>query len=725
MSLNLKNKDRLLLVTQNISLFFLLQVILLRTFVSAQGFANVHLCLIFSWSAFTFLVMYLLLQQQYICKNIWLHVTISLLVMSVLLSMLFCRDMHQAQTTMMVWTADICTFFCCYFWGKQQQNWRILFFAILCVFCVEITYGFYQYYFELPALKWQIEQNIFHMGADEGKQQLLEARILSLQAFAHFPLSNNYGTYLVMYSFVVMGLFYKVAKTKRNIVLILSLAAICIINIYITKSRGAILAMIAVGGIMFLAYSFSHKKKLFYLASALTGVAAIVAYFLMTTTSYLDVVGNHSLTFLSRMGYWQTTIPMFSQHSLFGIGVDNFSQHFYQYKPLWLEEVNNAHNFYLQFAVETGIMGTISLLLFGVVFVKALCSKQTDSTSQNDHTPKRLFFCSALVACLYLFVTQSLAMSNSGEEYLQYLFGNELILRALFYGVIAVGIVLLYIAILVKKIPLSIVGLRMALLAFAIHACIDTHFYTYNLSQHFWIVFGLYAARISHKSQHIPKYLYVLCLSIALLFVLYLTILSPQNSQQNHFAQLVKIQQTNEVFTKKSQKYYEFLQRELRTNSDNADAHVRMALLLIKSLQIQIGNIPHHKLRLSKVAQKIIEIEQHITIIKETKLKIFNAQQLFYREVADIWEKLQQSDKQQQALRQAAQCSQKALVLYPTSSYFLFVHAQILDALGESKEAFSFYKKALWCSDMIFPATYGLNTAQKKIVMERLAQKVK
>merc|ERR1711976_785255 len=102
-----------------------------------------HLCLIFSWSAFTFLVIYLFLQQDYRCENVWLFTALFFVVMSVLLSMIFCRDIHKAQTTMMVWSADICTFCCCYFWGKQQQNWRIIFFALLCVFCVEVTYGFY------------------------------------------------------------------------------------------------------------------------------------------------------------------------------------------------------------------------------------------------------------------------------------------------------------------------------------------------------------------------------------------------------------------------------------------------------------------------------------------------------------------------------------------------------------------------------------------------------
>lgn len=720
MSLNLKNKDRLLNITQNVSLFFLLQVILLRTFVSAQGFANIHLCLIFSWSAFTFLIIYLFLQQDYRCENLWLCVAIFFLVMSVLLSMMYCRDVHKAQTTMMVWIADICTFCCCYFWGKQQQNWRIIFLALLCVFCVEVTYGFYQYYFELPALKWQIQQNVFDdMNVGEGKQQLLVARILSQQLFAHFPLANNYGIYLLMYSFIMTAIFYKGKNT--NILALLAVLMIGGTSIYFTKSRGTILTLVVVSVVIFFVHSFCHRKKLFYIASAFASVVAMGSYFLMVNTSHLDIVGEHSLTFLSRLGYWQTTIPMFLEHSVFGIGVDNFSQHFYQYKPLWLEEANNAHNFYIQFAAETGIVGSVSLLFFAVIFIKTLCCKEMPEKESVD-APTKLLFVSMVVAAIYLLVTHSLAMSKAGEEYLQELFATTLVFHILFYGCIIAGMALLYFAILVKKIPISIMGLRMALIAFVVHACIDTHFYTYNLSQHFWMVFGLYIARIPLKSRSIPKYFYMLCLAIALLLVLYLTVLSPQNAQQNHFQQAVKVLQTNEVFSKESQKYYEFLQRELYMNNSNADAHVRMALILCQSLQVQLDNIPRHKIRLSIVAQKLAEIEKHIAQVQNVNLKILNAQQLFYRKVADIWKKLQRSDAHSIALQKAAQCSQRALVLYPSSRYFLFVHAQILDDLGRSTQAKTFYKKALWCSDMIYPGIYGLSAAQKKIVFARLIE---
>lgn len=718
MSLNLKNKDRLLNITQNVSLFFLLQVILLRTFVSAQGFANIHLCLIFSWSAFTFLIIYLFLQQDYRCENLWLCVAIFFLVVSVLLSMMYCRDIHKAQTTMMVWIADICTFCCCYFWGKQQQNWRVIFLALLCVFCVEVTYGFYQYYFELPALKWQIQQNVFD-DIEEGKQQLLVARILSQQLFAHFPLANNYGIYLLMYSFIMTAIFYRGKNT--NILALLAVLMIGGTSIYFTKSRGTILTLVVVSAVIFFVHSFCYRKKLFYIASALASVVAIGSYFLMVNTSHLDIVGEHSLTFLSRLGYWQTTIPMFLEHSVFGVGVDNFSQHFYQYKPLWLEEVNNAHNFYIQFAAETGIVGSISLLLFAAIFIRTLCCKEMPE-KESSHVPKKLWFVSVIVAAIYLLATHSLAMSKAGEEYLQQLFATTLVLRALFYGCIIAGMALLYFAILVKKIPIPIMGLRMALIAFVVHACIDTHFYTYNLSQHFWMVFALYVARIPCKSVNIPQYFYMLCLTMALFFVLYLTLASPENAQQNHFQQAVKVLQTNEVLSKKSQKYYEFLQRELHVNKFNADAHVRMALILCQSLRIQLDNIPPHKIRLPIVAQKLAEIEKHVTQVHKINLKILNAQQLFYREVADIWKKLQRSDARTTALQKAAQCSQSALVLYPSSSYFLFVHAQILDDLGKSMDAKTFYKKALWCSDMIYPSTYGLSAAQKKIVFARLAE---
>ncbi|WP_372371091.1 O-antigen ligase family protein [Candidatus Uabimicrobium sp. HlEnr_7] len=723
MSLNLKNKDLLFVILKNISLFCLFQVIFLRTFIPTQSLAFVHLCLVFSWMAFAFLAIFLLLKQEYEWRNFSLFLAIFCLIFSCLVSLLFCRNVHAAETTLMMWVSDICLFFCCYFWAKDQAIWRFIVFALLCVFCIELMYGFYQYYFDLPALKLQVQQKSDALlSLSENKQQLLAARILSQRLFGHFPLANHYGLYLVVYTVVVASVYYK-SVTKKNIGTLLFFLIAGIMSLYLTKSRGAFLGFFVAISFVSLGYVYS-RKRFFYLGSFSCLVGSLVLYSLMCYTPFFDFIGDSSLTFLSRIGYWQTTILMFPEHGLTGIGVDNFSQYFYQYKPLWLEEVNNAHNFYLQFSIETGILGMAALLFFGVVFCRNLCEKEIAETEENPN--RLLFFSSGLVSLGFVIMLQSLSLSDPGQKYLD-AYGDSAVFlgRTFFWGLITVGIVVLYKQVMNNRFFSSILGLRIALISFAVHAFIDTNFYTFNLSHHFWILFALYIARMKSTPHKVSPGLYISVLIISILFILFLTIYSPHSLQKNNFSQVVKTLQTNDLSKERVQKYYKFLQQELLLNPSHAQANIRLALLLLKSLRSQLHNVPRKSISISKVVGKINSLEQHIQMAgKDTILKNLNGKNIFYRDLANFWLHLQEKDKMKVSLQKALQISEQALEVYPSSSYFLLVHGQTLENLGDNK-AYVFYKKALWCSDMIYPAVYGLSDAQKKFIQDKLAKGVK
>jgi putative inorganic carbon (hco3(-)) transporter len=61
---------------------------------------------------------------------------------------------------------------------------------------------------------------------------------------------------------------------------------------------------------------------------------------------------------VERMAHWQAAWYMFLEHPWFGIGPGNYAAVYDRYNlPGWLEPLGHAHNYYLNLAAETGIVG--------------------------------------------------------------------------------------------------------------------------------------------------------------------------------------------------------------------------------------------------------------------------------------------------------------------------------------------------------------------------------
>ena len=76
---------------------------------------------------------------------------------------------------------------------------------------------------------------------------------------------------------------------------------------------------------------------------------------------------------LERMAHWQSALSMWTDNPWLGVGIGNYEPVYPRYAlPLWPYPLGHAHNYYLNIAAETGLLGLLAYLtLWGAALVYA------------------------------------------------------------------------------------------------------------------------------------------------------------------------------------------------------------------------------------------------------------------------------------------------------------------------------------------------------------------
>jgi len=92
-------------------------------------------------------------------------------------------------------------------------------------------------------------------------------------------------------------------------------------------------------------------------------------------------VTDANFAVVERMAHWQAAWAMWTAHPWLGVGIGNYEAAYAEYAlPLWSEPLGHAHNYYLNIAAESGVVGLLAyLLLWGTALVIAW--RTTFSTS--------------------------------------------------------------------------------------------------------------------------------------------------------------------------------------------------------------------------------------------------------------------------------------------------------------------------------------------------------
>jgi putative inorganic carbon (HCO3(-)) transporter len=84
-------------------------------------------------------------------------------------------------------------------------------------------------------------------------------------------------------------------------------------------------------------------------------------------------ITEENFAVLERLAHWQAAWEMWAAHPWLGVGVGNYVPAYPAYAlPYWEDPMGHAHNYYLNVAAETGVVGLAAyLLLWGWAFAFA------------------------------------------------------------------------------------------------------------------------------------------------------------------------------------------------------------------------------------------------------------------------------------------------------------------------------------------------------------------
>ena len=217
-----------------------------------------------------------------------------------------------------------------------------------------VLWGYFQFIFgvDIADMKW----------TDPEAFPELRKRI-----FSTLENPNVLAGYLDVFICLALGFLTKVEHRSQKIVLtvaIIMLAA-CLAMTY---SRGAFLAI----AVVFLIFGVIKDWRVLILFAIVTGLIAYNdANFINRIFSAFTM--NDSSEGV-RLGIWASTIAMISDHPFAGIGWGAY-QYIYPQYNFYIADANiiiyHAHNIYLNFAAEIGIVGALAFFwyFFGTMFM--------------------------------------------------------------------------------------------------------------------------------------------------------------------------------------------------------------------------------------------------------------------------------------------------------------------------------------------------------------------
>jgi O-antigen ligase len=173
------------------------------------------------------------------------------------------------------------------------------------------------------------------------------------------------------------------------------IAALCLIALEASGSRGALIGAAAAAVVMGLAL-LRHPLR-WVGAVVLMGLLAIGLDVINVPLSLdgqlqqildLDVRNAHILptTFstIERLAHWQAAVRMIEASPWLGVGFGNYAAAYPEFRLyIWDNALGHAHNYYLNIFAETGAIGFIAYLaLWATVFVVAIKLVRQTSSSQ-------------------------------------------------------------------------------------------------------------------------------------------------------------------------------------------------------------------------------------------------------------------------------------------------------------------------------------------------------
>ena len=257
--------------------------------------------------------------------------------------------------------------------GNMAENQALFFDNFFkCVFLFLLILNALDSREEINLIIWTIVITMFGVGVASIYRTSLLAQALEgiavlkvrLSGFGAFENSNDIAALMVMIlPFSLMPLIRKNIAIPVKI-FCLSMVGIIIECIRLSQSRGALMGVVAIIGIMIL--STMKNRKMAIILAAL-GVAGVLAVASVSSRSEADLAESKEI----RMVYIQTGLMMGVKNPVFGVGFNSYANRFFEYATGAVDgaEHRTAHNSWVLAFGETGFLG---FLLFASVYFTSL-----------------------------------------------------------------------------------------------------------------------------------------------------------------------------------------------------------------------------------------------------------------------------------------------------------------------------------------------------------------
>jgi putative inorganic carbon (hco3(-)) transporter len=155
-------------------------------------------------------------------------------------------------------------------------------------------------------------------------------------------------------------------------------AATAIIVVFAFRSRRA---MLVTGGLVLALCVIVLLIGVARLPTAISGrITALSSYVIgpdLTATEITD----QNFSIMERLAHWQAGIRIFNDSPWIGVGIGNYGAAYARYAlPHWYEPLGHAHNLYINFLAETGVLGAAAFLVLwaSAAAVAYRASRQSD-----------------------------------------------------------------------------------------------------------------------------------------------------------------------------------------------------------------------------------------------------------------------------------------------------------------------------------------------------------
>lgn len=255
---------------------------------------------------------------------------------------------------------------CFYIFTIQIDKTDLLKFTVLSSLPA-IFYGLYQKFF-LPGYISSAEKlNGLPLLA---KVRIVE-RLKEERIFSFFPLPTSFCFFLSVIAIISFGLGAEEKKIKTKI-FYFSITSISLLLMIFTKSFGGFAGLF--GGFFVFLFLIGKRDLRILIILLIISIAIISTIFYLRLDTFST---KNPLTL--RLSNWKIALKLISEHPLFGVGLNNYPSFSLTLARERSEATKYAHNFFLQFFAETGIL-CFSLMLLTLLSWLYKTSKEMSST---------------------------------------------------------------------------------------------------------------------------------------------------------------------------------------------------------------------------------------------------------------------------------------------------------------------------------------------------------